>query len=71
MKITEYKCDKCGTCSNDIRHWLEIGSDTGNGLFINNNCSDAGLISMDKYSNIHFCSKECLNGYLFGEHHER
>lgn len=68
MKTIIYKCD-CSECDNktiDIEYdkWIEIGSET-NTLFVNNHLKNKHLISLSKYSSIHFCSSECLSKYFF------
>ena len=63
MKLTTYKCDNA-QCNNETDNlkdsqWLEIGSD--NSTFkVNNYLKDRKLISMSRYSDLHFCSSKCF-----------
>lgn len=65
MKILEFKCDTCERSFPNEDRLLRIGSEDGDGLLVNNNLPDHAIISMNRYKDIHFCSKECFVSYFF------
>ena len=71
MKTIKYTCDNsdCTKQTNDIESdkWLEIGSNN-NTLKVNNFFKDRKLISLGRYTDIHFCSSECfINKFVDGK----
>lgn len=66
MKIVKYECDECkGQIAND--QFLEIASnDPEMGFSIRNNF-DGAHRQMSNWSEMHFCSKDCLVTMFFGK----
>jgi len=72
MKKIEYHCDGHGCKSFSVNNdlpigWIGIGSVDGHSLKITNKLESAMLNSMDKHTDIHFCSIKCLTDRLVAQ----
>lgn len=67
-----FKCNgpECNVTETNLDNWLVIGSNN-NSLFIENNLPKKGNIHiMSHFSDIHFCSKECVVCFFIKEEEE-
>lgn len=66
MKIVKYECDECkGQIAND--QFLEIASNDPEMRFSVRNNFDGAHRQMSNWSEMHFCSKDCLVTTFFGK----
>ena len=67
MKTIKYTCDNTNCLNNtesiEISKWIEIGSNN-NSLYIRSYLGNNRLKFASNYSDIHFCSSECLSDFL-------
>jgi predicted MPP superfamily phosphohydrolase len=59
-----YRCDKCGKVSDSTDGLLEISS-SNSSITITNNAPCNNTKQIAQYSDLHFCGRQCLDGYLF------
>ena len=59
-----YQCNQCAKQANDLDSFLEIAS-SNNSISITNNANGNNSKQISHYDNLHFCSQNCLNEYLF------
>lgn len=64
MKTVTYECDNCERKFYNVHEILEISS-KDNSLGIINNAKGATLKTIERHQDLHFCSQNCLNNYLF------
>lgn len=63
-KTVTYQCNHCSREFKNANEILEISSNN-NSLAIINNAKGARLKTLSLYSDLHFCSQDCMNNYLF------
>ena len=67
MRKITYECDEkeCSNTTTDPENgWLEIKSETENQLTVVNHLPDRKVISLTRYSALHFCSSKCFTDYF-------
>lgn len=67
MRKLTYECDgkECNSITtNPENEWLEIKSESDNELTIVNGLPDKRLISLSRYTALHFCSSKCFIDYF-------
>ena len=59
-----YQCNQCAKQASDLNSFLEIAS-SNNSISITNNSTGNNSKQISHYDDLHFCSQNCLNEYLF------
>lgn len=59
-----YQCNQCAKQESDLDSFLEIAS-SNNSISITNNANGNNSKQISHYNDLHFCSQNCLNEYLF------